>query len=107
MWPQSKSCRLLKNTPVQGLQRFACSKTALKDGKCPSHKEIPATPINGAVCNLVVKDEDREEDEMVIFTNQVKELIGGDIPDDEETFENCILKSINKTISYLKSHRKK
>ena len=55
---------------------------------------------------MVVKNEDSKEDEIVIFTNQVKELIGGDIPDDEETLEKGIPKSINKKISYLKSLKK-
>ena len=98
MKPPSK---IYQDTPVQGLPRFYMFQDSLKDGKCPSCKEIPTTPINGAVCNLVLKDEDSKEDKIVIFTNQVKELIGGDIPCDEDTLETVFLSLLKKDLSEI------
>ena len=64
-----------KYTSTRPAQVLHVPRQHLQTEKCLSCKEITTTPINGAFCNMVVKDKNSEEDEIVIFTNQVKEFI--------------------------------
>ena len=80
---------------------------ALKDNKCPTCQTDVAQPANAVVCNVIVQLVDKdEEQELVLFTPQVKVLLGNAIPNEQDDLDAMMLSKINTTIMFEKSCKK-